>query len=125
MARPKKEENVKVDDTESVHFVKVSQTEDLKDPEVETLKARISELEADRNEWRTQHDNAVSAWKADVDVLSKKLEEARAVKTSLTEDQKKALRFCLHWVADVRRRSRSVPFRQEAQEAMALLAGLS
>lgn len=62
----------------------------------------------------------VASLKAEVEALR----SAPAARTSLTDEQRSGLQFCHTWVSDVRRRSRSVPFRQEAQEALSVLSQL-
>lgn len=93
---------------------------------VEKLRAKIAEVEkvAEMNEKFLLEKLANSNML--IDQLNEKLAQKPilAAAAGLTEEQEKSLKFCLQWVADIRRRSRSVPFRQEAQEALSTLSQL-
>ena len=57
-----------------------------KDEAVEAIAAKLAALEADRDEWKTQHDNAVACWYKERDRLATKLSASEAERDALRRE---------------------------------------
>ena len=117
MGRPKKEK----EEEETFTFTKVKQEKDLVDDE---LLAAEKKFDAQVLAHRAEHLEVLMNLETKISNLEKELEVSRSLKLTLTDEQKKAVEFAIKWVAHLRRQSRGVEFRTEAQKAITTLGYL-